>query len=149
MESDAAGIARVHVDTWRSTYRGIVPEEYLASLSYEKRCEVWRRVLTRTHGSEVVYVAEDRKSQIVGFASGGKERTGDPDFLGELYAIYVREGSQGKGIERQLASGVAARLLLDGMQSMPVWVLAENPTRRFYEDLGGTWLREQNITIGD
>jgi hypothetical protein len=26
---DAAGIARVHVDTWRSAYRGIVPNPVL------------------------------------------------------------------------------------------------------------------------
>jgi hypothetical protein len=34
--SDAAGIGRVRVDTWRSTYGGIVPEEHLANLSYGK-----------------------------------------------------------------------------------------------------------------
>jgi ribosomal protein S18 acetylase RimI-like enzyme len=105
-------------------------------------------VLSSTRSSEVVYVSEDRQGEVVGFASGGQERSGDPDYLGELYAIYVRETSQRKGIGRQLTSCFATRLFQDGMQSMLVWVLAENPARMFYEDLGGTWLREQNITIG-
>ncbi|EPZ52573.1 hypothetical protein [Alicyclobacillus acidoterrestris] len=33
---DAAGVAKVHVDSWRTTYREIVNDEFLASLSYEK-----------------------------------------------------------------------------------------------------------------
>ena len=31
--NDAAAIAKVHVDTWKSTYKGIVPDDYLSSLS--------------------------------------------------------------------------------------------------------------------
>lgn|GEM_PF-5890417 len=33
---DVPMIARVHVDTWRTTYHGIMPEEYLAQLSKEE-----------------------------------------------------------------------------------------------------------------
>lgn len=36
-ETDAAAIARVQVDSWRSTYKGIVPEQHLISLSYKER----------------------------------------------------------------------------------------------------------------
>ncbi len=35
--ADAPAIARIHIDSWRSTYRGIVPHEYLAELSYRER----------------------------------------------------------------------------------------------------------------
>lgn len=31
---DARSIAAVHVDTWRTTYAGIVPDDALAALSY-------------------------------------------------------------------------------------------------------------------
>lgn len=37
--SDAEGIARVHVESWKSTYINIVPEDFLKNLSYEKRVE--------------------------------------------------------------------------------------------------------------
>ncbi len=33
---DAAAIAKVHVDSWRTTYAGVVPEDFLAQLSYEQ-----------------------------------------------------------------------------------------------------------------
>jgi len=34
--ADAPSIVRVHVDTWRTNYRGIVPEDTLTQLSYEE-----------------------------------------------------------------------------------------------------------------
>lgn len=43
--ADADAIARVHVDSWRTTYPGIVPDDYLATMSYEQRSGVWQRIL--------------------------------------------------------------------------------------------------------
>jgi hypothetical protein len=37
VSGDAASIARVHVESWRSTYAGIVPEAYLRSLDVDLR----------------------------------------------------------------------------------------------------------------
>ena len=36
---DAPAIARVHVDTWRSAYRGIVPDDHLDAMSYERSAQ--------------------------------------------------------------------------------------------------------------
>jgi hypothetical protein len=33
---DATGIAKVRIDTWRTTYRDIVPSEFLNGMSYEE-----------------------------------------------------------------------------------------------------------------
>jgi len=41
--ADAAGIAKVHVDTWRATYAGLVPDAHLANLHYERSTEFWQR----------------------------------------------------------------------------------------------------------
>ena len=43
---DSPGIARVHVDSWRTTYRGIVPQDVLENLSYQQRQEIWQERLT-------------------------------------------------------------------------------------------------------
>jgi L-amino acid N-acyltransferase YncA len=147
--SDAAAIAKVHVDSWRTTYTGVVPDEYLAQLSYEQRGQVWRDILS-THGAkEFVYVAEAESSNIIGFASGGPERSGNPVYKGELYAIYLLEGYQRKGIGGQLAQAIVKRLVQEGFQSMLVWVLANSPSQDFYSALGGQRVYEQEITIGE
>lgn len=140
----ARGIAEVHVDSWLSTYRSIVQDAYLNSLTYDSREESWRRGLV----NDSVFVAEDGNGRITGFATGGKERSGDyPAVAGELYAIYLRKDCQTKGAGRALTAAVAADFLANGLDSMLVWVLKDNPSRGFYEKLGGILLDEKTITI--
>jgi GNAT superfamily N-acetyltransferase len=141
--ADVSAIARVHVESWRTTYKGLVPDDYLASLAYKHRELLWREVLSRPGGQGLVYVAEDAPGDIVGFASGGPERSGDPVYTGELYAIYLLESWQRRGLGRQLTVAVVSQLIQLGFTSLLIWVLAENPSRRFYEALGGHQVREK------
>lgn len=146
--ADAAGIARVHVDSWRTTYAGIVPDSVLADMSYEQRTRSWEQILRERPRGGFSYVAEAASAGIVGFASGGRERSGDPVYRGELYALYLLAAYQRQGLGRRLVAAVAARLQQEGLTSLLIWVLAENPARHFYESLGGQFVREQPITIG-
>ena len=43
---------------------------------------------------------------------------------------------------------IADKLSQAGFHAALVWVLAENPSRCFYESLGGTLLRSSQIRIG-
>lgn len=144
--TDAPAIARVHVDTWRSTYRGIVPDEVLDGLSYESRADMWRGAASEEE-DRFVLVAE-AESEVVGFAAAGPSRAEDLQFEGELYAIYVLEGHQGQGIGRGLMRAAGERLLAAAMASMLVWVLEENPYRQFYTELGGRAVAERQLQIG-
>jgi GNAT superfamily N-acetyltransferase len=151
---DAPAIAAIHVASWRTTYRGIMPDDFLAALSAERRERMWRDTLTNPHSPSVVYVAEDAEGRVAGFASGGPPSAGEPAgssyaaYAGELYAIYLLSEKQGRGTGRALVRAVARRLADRGMRSMLVWVLADNPARRFYEALGGIPAGEQPIEIG-
>ncbi len=146
--TDAAALARVHVDTWRTAYPGIVPDEHLASLSYEARAKRWQETLSATDGPGFIYVAQDGNGNVVGFATGGPERSGDPIYRGELYAIYVLAGYQRKGFGRHLVAAIVNQLMQTGFDSMLIWVLTQNPSRKFYEALGGQLVREREIVIG-
>lgn len=143
---DAAEIARVHVDSWRTSYRGLLADDFLESLSEAGYTERWRRVIG--DGTSRVFVVEEPEG-IVGFASGGRERAGESGFEGELYAIYIVAGSQRLGHGRELVRAMAAALREMGLSDMIVWVLRDNvPAREFYERLGGSYVRSQPITIG-
>jgi len=146
--ADAPGIARVHVDAWRSTYRGIVPQAFLDALSHRNREALWERVLSGVQPGHFVALAEDAADGIVGFAHGGPGQAGHPEYAAELYAIYVLEAYQGRGLGRDLTLAVVARLVADGRRSMLVWVLADNPACRFYEALGGRRVEVKRISIG-
>lgn len=147
---DAPGIAAVHVASWRTTYRCIIPDEHLARLSVEQRAQRWRETLAG--GADNVYVAEDDaggEGRVIGFASGGPERDRNiPVYDGELYAVYILQEYQGQGIGQRLVRAVAERLATRGFNAMLVWVLASNPSRGFYERLGGQFVREKAIEIG-
>lgn len=148
---DARGIAEVHVASWQTTYRGILPDNYLANLSVDDRERSWARQIGEAEFATFAYVAEDDSpgavSRIVGFASGGPRREGRADIDGELYAIYLLAETQGQGIGSQFVRAVAQRLAREGMTSMLVWVLEDNPSRRFYEALGGELLPERHTSI--
>lgn len=144
--ADASAIASVYVDTWRTAYRGLLPDDFLDALSHEGYEERWRRSLAAETTRTYVAVAGH---DVVGFASGGRERAGEDGFGGELYAIYVTHDEQRRGHGRKLVEATARGLRELGLNDMIVWVLRDNhPARLFYERLGGAYVRAQPITIG-
>ena len=145
LPSDAPGIARVDVDSWRSTYVGLVPDDLLASYDYGER-ERARRIGIADE-STITYVAEHKTDGIVGFLSGGPARMDDMPYAGELYAIYLLEQHQRQGIGRKLVGELCAWLLSQGLASMYTWVLDKNPSRRFYESLGGIELKSETTNL--
>lgn len=149
---DAHAIAEVHVASWRTTYKGIMSDEVLANLSVERRELMWDHELNDKQ--TITYVAENEQGHIVGFASGGPNRT-DTDnpretdsYHCELYAIYLLQEVQRHGLGRRLTYAVVEDLRKKGYQSMLLWVAADNPARKFYEALGGTYISTQQLELG-
>ena len=68
---DADGIAFVHVESWKTTYAGIVPDDYLASLSVDGRTPIWVKQL---QDPAVTSMVAEKDGRIVGFACGGNLR---------------------------------------------------------------------------
>jgi ribosomal protein S18 acetylase RimI-like enzyme len=146
---DAHAVGRVHVETWRAAYRGLVSDAYLASLSPAQRAGQWDGFLADRSGARFVFVADDDVDGLIGFAAAGPERSGGPNHRGELYALYVVPSHQRQGVGRGLLRAVAGRLVAAGTRSMLLWVLEANPrARAFYEALGGVVVRAQPIEIG-
>lgn len=144
------GMARVHVDTWKATYRGIVPDRYLDELTYESDLSRgFGKWLKEPTPYWTYLVAVDSAGNVIGFAVGGPNRDPDPEFKGELGAIYVLKESQGKGVGRALVREVARHLIEIGTASMIVWVLEANPYRRFYEKLGGAAVKRRVVPVAN
>jgi L-amino acid N-acyltransferase YncA len=137
-QADARAIARVHVEAWRSTYAGMLPDGYLAGLSVESHARRWKRMLT-PHGDTAV-VVEDAEAGVVGFGSAGPSReSGRPaaDWSGEVYTLYLLTDWQGRGLGRALLHALFDRLRERDLDRVLLWVVAANPTRFFYEAMGG------------
>jgi GNAT superfamily N-acetyltransferase len=137
--SDADAIAAVQIASWRSAYRGLVPDAFLDDMDAGERSRRLRSHLTAGRGGRRTYVAEIA-GEVVGFATAGECR--DPDARardGELYAIYVLAVRWRRGIGTALHAAAADGLRNDGCVEARLWVLEANAAaRRFYERLG--WL---------
>jgi ribosomal protein S18 acetylase RimI-like enzyme len=146
--SDAESIAQVRVYSWRTTYRGLLEEDYLETMTPTQYVHMWRNIIAAGGAQGYSYVAENSSGHLVGFILGGADRNGSQVFDAELFAIYLLEEYQGQGLGSQLVSRLAQRLLKEGYNSMRVWVLANNPARAFYETLGGEYLYQKTIFLG-
>ena len=143
---DAAGIAKVHVDSWKSTYKDIIPSSYLNNLSYEQRTELWRSNIKK--GDNHVVVAEGENGQIVGFADSWKRDSNSEENSGDLTSIYLFEEFQGQGIGRMLLEALFNYYKEMGYEKVFVEVLEDNKTRYFYEYYGAKLVDTAQIEIG-
>lgn len=132
--ADVQSIARVHVQAWQESYRGLVPDAMLEALSVDRNARMWTQILAdRT----VVHVVEE-EADVVGFGSAGGARSPALGASGEITALYLLDRIKGRGIGRALFVSLVHALAARGHASVGLWVLADNHgTRRFYDMLGG------------
>lgn len=135
---DAHAIAAVHTATWRDAYAGLLPEEFLAGMDAGEWAERWRgRLAAPAEG--VFTLVFETDGEVRGFVSGGSSRDEFPG--GEVYAIYVDPGCQGRGAGRRLLEAATRLLAGAGFADASLWVLSGNaPARGFYESQG--WHRD-------
>jgi ribosomal protein S18 acetylase RimI-like enzyme len=131
---DAETIAAIHVCAWQIAYEGIVPAQFLASLSTQERANMWRTVILEQHRAVLLAVASEGE---VGFISFGPSRDKDGKEKAEVYAIYVLPQFWHQGIGRELLDEAERRLEDQHFIAFTLWVLDKNArARRFYEARG-------------
>jgi GNAT superfamily N-acetyltransferase len=144
---DARAIARIHVETWRNTYPGMLPDRTLIDMTVDGKARSWRLLLERRPGGASVLLAELAGEGVIGFASAGPNRHANIAFAGEVETLYVMPDWQNQGIGRRLLEGCFTALRERGLASAMVWVLADNPARFFYERMGGKRAGERDETL--
>jgi ribosomal protein S18 acetylase RimI-like enzyme len=133
---DAVALARVHVDSWRAAYRGLVPPSSLDAFTYGWREEAFRASLAA--GEEETYLVR-AEGQTVGLLTIGAARDADLDTArtGEIWGIYISPDHWRRGIGRALAREAESMLRSRGYEDAVLWVLEDNPqARAFYEAMG-------------
>jgi ribosomal protein S18 acetylase RimI-like enzyme len=134
--SDAEDLARVHVTSWRETYRGLLPDAFLARMSEAAHARRFARSLIHPQPNEVTLVAADRYG-LCGYAAGGPSRSRAKGEA-EIATLYVLRAAQGRGLGGRLMADMARVLAAQGATSLMISVLRENlHARGFYEHLGG------------
>jgi GNAT superfamily N-acetyltransferase len=129
--SDAAAVARVHHTTWVTTYGAILPPEFWATATLERRTSTWERWLA--NGAAPVVAEVD--GEVVGIAMAGDAVEQDhilPLRGRQLYLLYVLAAYHGTGVGQALLDAV-----VPPGTGAQLWVAEDNPrARRFYERNG-------------
>jgi len=140
--ADASGIAAVHVPAWRSAYAGILPDAVLTRLSIPRQALYYQHGMIRGCAA---YVAE-AQGRIVGFVTADAARRSLGD--GEVETLYVLDDWREQGLGRALLQRAAGRLKEAGCRNLFLWVLRDNPSKWFYQRLGGRHAMESHVMVG-
>ena len=145
--ADAGAIARVHRESWRTTYAGILPLDVIANLAGRKSESTWLRRLAAPPQTQSTWIAE-RAGGVVGFAHCGDARHRLEGLEAEIYALYVLQSEQRRGIGRELVRACARHFVRQGQFGFYLWVLKANRARMFYEAMGGEEIGEKTERLG-
>jgi GNAT superfamily N-acetyltransferase len=143
---DAEAIARIEVETWRATYAGILPDRVLIGMSERRQRGAWTGMIRYRPGD--VIVVEQGEAGIVGFGNCGPQRDPALPYPGEIFTLYVAPDAQNRGVGRQLVGALFERLCVGGRNAALIWVIRANPSRFFYERIGGKFVMTRRIRVG-
>lgn len=149
---DLVDIAQIHVQSWRETYAGQVPQSYLDGMGVKERQKKWEELFQgNTVEDNNLYLAIDENAPI-GFISFGKSRDADFSDAGEIYAIYLLQEAWGKTAGYSLFKTAISHLKKQGFSRCYLWVLDTNERAiKAYQRWGGRLdnTADKHFNIGD
>jgi 3-deoxy-manno-octulosonate cytidylyltransferase (CMP-KDO synthetase) len=131
---DLERVAAVHVESWQRSFAGIAPDDFLNSMSVEKRLSVYSE--RRGEENYAMLVVEHPKVGIVGFADFGTPKL-PGNFDAQIFSFYFLPEFQRKGFGERLFRRCVSRLTRDGVRSLCLDSLEISPYRSFYDNMGG------------
>ncbi|GAA1122255.1 GNAT family N-acetyltransferase [Arthrobacter flavus] len=125
---DVPRMAKVHVDTWRETYRELMTSAVLddpALLSWREK--FWTAALTDPKYAQNTAAVASHEGAVIGIAMSGPSLD-DPDEPQQLYLLYVYAAFHGSGVGAALLDAV-----IDRTAPVALWVADPNPrAQAFY-----------------
>ena len=134
---DAEAIETVRVATWKACFRGIVSDAFLDGLAVtHSRIQRYRKAIGDAERTALIVAASGAEIIGMGVAEPSNDE-GLEGSVGEIRALYVLPGWQGRGVGRALLEGLTVALHARGYRAAVLWTLRDRqPTRSFYEASG-------------
>jgi len=147
-QRDAGAIAQLHAESWRSAYRGILSDDYLANRVHAERVALWHDRFSANATEMFVMVAETG-GVLDGFACVFPHE--DPIFGSFLDNLHVAPARTGQGIGKLLFSEAARRLLnSEKLGGLYLWVIEQNKrARQFYARAGAAEVETKVLPMPD
>jgi len=145
---DIESIVKLHIQSWRESYKGIIAQEFLDNISHDKGVIMRSKIISNEDPRCISLIAES-KNNIIGFCDAGPTRDLSLDSKGEIYAIYVLDEYKKSGVGYKLFQEAQKHLTKHSLLPYVAWVLADNkPACDFYERRGGEVVKKKKEPIG-
>ncbi len=146
-EDDVPQIAKVHVESWQRSFKGIAPDDYLNSMSVDRRREVFAERLSNP--TYKLLVADEADNGVVGFIDFGTPDFENYGFDARIFSFYLLPEFQRRGVGRRLFETCFKSMAGNGYASMCLDTLEMSPYRKFYEKNGGSVVAHDSHKLGD
>jgi len=126
-------MARVIVQCWQETYRGLMSDAVLDDPGFvAARERFWTAAMTDERYRENRTAVAERDGRLVGVAMSGPPLDAEPEWARQLYVLYVRAADHGTGAGPALLEAV-----VDPEEPVALWVADPNPrAQAFYRKHG-------------
>ncbi len=147
--ADIPDLARVHVDAWRQTYAGHVPDALLAPERVEFRARMWTAILAGGEGPYLALVATDDGGALAALGLFMPATEAPAGWDHEIRSLYLLRHVQRRGLgAKMLAQGrnwVRAR----GGCNLMAWALDANTgAQDFYHATGAVEIARRVVPAG-
>lgn len=136
-ENDLENISLLYVHNHKTTYRGLVSEDYLSSLTVETAKNRWKKYLEDDNKIWVAYEAD----LFLGFTAGKEDEELENTWY--LDSLHVSENARGRGIGTELIRTMGKYAYDNGYKSMSICVVKGNDSAKsLYLRLGAELVKE-------
>jgi GNAT superfamily N-acetyltransferase len=131
-------IATMHAESWASTYRGALPDDYLDRCVFDERAAAWKAHAEDIGSGERSVVMAELGGEPVGFVCMLQP---DEDRSVHIDNLHALPAFKGTGIGTALLGYAKEWALARGATSLKLWVMDSNaPAIGFYRSKG--WVEE-------
>ena len=147
-EDDGYGISYVSAHSWKETYKGLLPEEYLDDRisNINNKIESTKKFLKTYNGK---YIVAKDKDKIIGILAYSPQKQNKYKEYGHLGALYVLKSYQKKGIGKNLFKIAIEGLIEMGYKKMQLECMCGNKTINFYKKYMGIIESQINYPINN
>lgn len=130
-ENDAKKIVYINIMSWKETYKGIFPKDFLDNLNPNDVDSI-QKCKKKIHE----YIVYEIDGKVVGFVRYGLNKKNYSKEYGEIYALYVDENYKNKGIGSKLIN-YTFNILKEKYNKVLISTLQGNSANTFYKKMGG------------
>lgn len=144
--NDAERITRIHLNSWRTTYNKVFPEEVFdkQESEYSIRVQKIKEAITNNTSNYIVLEEDNIIKAFIcyGFARGDKYKN-----FKEIYSIYIEKENQNKGYGSKLINYCFDLFKKEEYNNVIIRCLKGNTAEEFYHKIGGTVIDSEKCTL--